>query len=542
MAMNFGDLFDHLDQQLNPDTPIIIEEGKAGTLRRITAEQLKTSTNNLARRMLAMGGQPGDKVAMYARNRVEYLVATIAALKARLVHVNVNYRYKEGELRYLLDNSDAKFIVFESEFAATLDLVRGDLPSAEYFIEICDGGSPCDWAIAYDELAAGGDGAPLSIVRSPDDLFFLYTGGTTGMPKGVMWEHAVLWQMIGRDMLNPLAPVPKTPEEIQVPGAGGVLKNLVMMPFMHGSGVWSAINSLGYGNPVVIMRTESFDPDLALQNIGKHKIMSFMIAGDAFARPLIDALDANPGKYRLDSLKVVNSSAMIFSPHNKKALLAHCPQLVIHDNVGSSESSASAIAVVDKSTDLGSSAVVMKLTPNARVFTEDLREVKPGSGEKGFLAVSGNIPLGYYKDEKKTAETFLTIDGVRYSRPGDWVEVLADGSIKFLGRGNVSINTGGEKVYPEEVEAALKSHPAVGDCLIVGVPDKRFGQAIAAVVQLCDGAGGDEAALQEHVRQQLSGYKVPRHVIYTEKLFRAANGKADYQATKAFAEEQLATL
>jgi acyl-CoA synthetase (AMP-forming)/AMP-acid ligase II len=539
--MNLGDLFDYVDSKLDADVPVVVEEGVEGTLRTVTANDFRTRSNNLAKKFVDLGAQPGDKVAFYSKNRVEYLIGVVAAIKARLVHVNVNYRYGESELLYLFDNSDARFVIFESDYADKVATIRGDLPLCEHFIEVCDAGETvASWAKSFDELSGSGDGEPLDIERSPEDLLLMYTGGTTGMPKGVMWEQYMFWSMLGRNMLDPMAPVPQRPEDIDVAATGGGLNSLIVLPLMHGAGLYTAINALGYGNTCVIPRSGGFDADLSLRCIDKHNIRVLTISGDAFAKPIVDALDANPEGYQLQSLRVINSTAMIFSPHNKKAILRHLPDLLIFDNVGSSESSLSAMAVVSKDTDLDTSALIMQLTPGAKVFTEDLREVEPGSGGTGFLAVGGNLPLGYYKDEKKTAETFITVDGVRYSRPGDWVEPLADGSVKFLGRGNVCINSGGEKIYPEEVESALKSHEAVRDCLIVGVADDRLGQAVTAVVQLAADRSADAEQLQEHVRSQLSGYKVPRHIVFTDELYRAPNGKADYPATKELAEQDVA--
>ena len=540
MNVNLGDLFDHVDSSLDEDVTCIVEEGVNGTIRTFKSAELKFRSNNLARKLISMGAEPGDKVAFLSKNRAEYLIGFSAVVKARMTHVNINYRYGETELQYLFENSDARFVFFESDYSEQLNGIRRDLPLCEHFIEICeDNERPVNWAHSFEALSKEGDGEPLEITRDPKDLFFMYTGGTTGMPKGVMWEQCVLWNMIGRNFLAPAAEVPNKPEEIDVSSSGGGLNNLIVLPFMHGAGLYTAINALGYGNTCVLPRSKGFDPDLALRCIDKHQVMVLTISGDAFAKPIVDALDANRDSYALQSLHVINSTAMIFSPHHKKAILNHLPEIMIMDNVGSSESSGSAMAVVTKDSELDSSAVVLKLTPGAKVFNENLEEVEPGSGEKGFLAIGGNVPLGYYKDEKKTAETFITVDGIRYSRPGDWVEPLADGSVKFLGRGNMCINSGGEKIFPEEVEAALKSHDAVNDCVIVGVPDSRFGQAVTAVVELVGNTSVEDEQLREYVRAHLSGYKVPRHIVYTDKVYRAPNGKADYPGTKAFAVQEV---
>jgi fatty-acyl-CoA synthase len=410
----------------------------------------------------------------------------------------------------------------------------------EHYIEICDSDKPStNWASPFHELSETGNGERLQIERSPEDLIFLYTGGTTGMPKAAMWEQFMLWNMIGVNQQNPMAPSAQSTEEMNISPEGGGLNSLIILPLMHGAGLYTAINALGYGNTCVLVRTAGFDADVVLSCIEKHNIATITIAGDAFARPIIDAMEVAQGMYSLESLRIITSSAMIFSPHNKKALLKHCPEIVIIDNMASSESSTSARAITDKDSHLEEGVVRMQLAPNAKVFTEDLREVEPGSGEPGFLAISGILPLGYYKDEKKTAETFISVDGLRYSIPGDWVELDADGSLKFLGRGNVCINSAGEKIYPDEVEVALKSHDSVEDCLVVGLPDEKWGQAVTAVVQLTGDARVNTDALREHVRSLLAGYKVPKHILYVDEVFRGPNGKADYQATRSLAEKEL---
>jgi fatty-acyl-CoA synthase len=261
------------------------------------------------------------------RNRLEYLVATVALAKARLVHVNVNYRYKAGELVYLLDNSDSRCVIFESEFAGTLDATLGQLDSTGYFIEVSDDNRTHEWSHSFREFAQSGDGEPLDIERSSSDQFFMYTGGTTGMPKGVMWEQGALWNMIGPNPLTPFSPAPQTLTELNVPSEGGKNKTLVILPFMHGSGVWTSLASIGYGDPVVMMRSKRFDPALTLTTIDKYGIANVTIAGDAFAKPLIDELEANPGNYQLATLKGLRSSAMLFSSRNKALFLKHAPGL-----------------------------------------------------------------------------------------------------------------------------------------------------------------------------------------------------------------------
>ena len=532
MAMNFGDLYDRVDSILQPEVPVFVEEDDAGTCRTTYAGEFKCRTNNLAQQLLALGARPDDKIAIYQRNRVEYMETAVAAFKARLVHVNVNFRYREDELYYLFDNSDTRFVVYDTEFAPVLENIRARLHKVVAFIEVGAATPELEGALAYENLVSAGDGEPLQIQRSPEDLIFIYTGGTTGLPKGVMWQHKALWNMIGRNIKDPLAAIAQRPADMPLAPNGNQASMITVMPFMHGAGLYSSMNSLAYGNTNIIMATRGFNPQRVLECIEKYQIRVLTIAGDAFAKPLADALDAHSGKFDLSSLMVINSTAMIFSPVNKRRIIAHIPDVAIMDNMGSSESPGSATATTTRDSDLDNKNIVMKLKPNARVFTEDLREVKPGSGEQGFLAVTGDLPVGYYKDEAKTAEAFVTVDGVRYAKPGDWCELLADGTIKFLGRGNICINTGGEKVYPEEVEATLKSHPLVHDCLVVGVPDERWGQIITAVIEPKPGSQPTPEALQAHVREHLAGYKVPRHILTIDTIGRAASGKADYPRIK----------
>lgn len=540
MAMNFGDMFDNAGEVLDPEFALLHEEGVDGLIRTISVAEFKRWTNNLARALLERGCEPGDKVAIYMRNRSEYIIATAAATKARLTHVNVNYRYKADELRYILENSDARCVVFDAEFEQTLDAVRGDLGQRPMFVAVTDGDTSVDWAASFQSLCSDGDGSPLDIKRSPEDQIFMYTGGTTGLPKGVVWEQGALWDMIGKHVLTPMEPAPQSPGDIDIPKEGAPHKNIIILPLMHGAGLYSAISAIGYGEAIVLMRTRRYDPELTLANIEKYRVSLITIAGDALAKPLVDTLESNPGKYDLSSLKGIRSSAMVLSPGNKEKLLKHCPNLMIVDAVGSSESTASAMNICNANTNFAAGeGALMQLTPDAKVFDENWQEVEPIAGNIGFLAVSGATPLGYYNDSEKTAQTMTEVNGVRYSRPGDFVEFQEGGMIKFLGRGNVCINTGGEKVYPEELEIAIKSHTGVADCLIVGVPDARLGEAITAVIELKEGAASEVEDYRSHVRAQLADYKVPKHVVFTPKVFRSDAGKADYTMTREFALAEL---
>ena len=531
---NFGDLLDGVERVLKKDAPAILHGD-----RTLSWGEFSRMSNNLAAALVARGAQPGDKVSFYMRNRAEYLVCLAACFKARLVHVNVNYRYTDDELHYIFDNSDSKFVFFGVEFAEFAERLSARTACVSHWIQ-ADGEAP-SFAEPLAALCAEGSGAPLDIERSPEDLIFIYTGGTTGMPKGVMWQHCDLWGALGYGgtILANEGTIPETPQiHIENVGRYGPgPRQVAACPLMHGTGLFTAILNLMAGGCVGTLEGASFDAEDLFDTIQEHDIQSVVIVGDAFAKPMLNALNANPNRWNLGSLKIIISSGVMWSLDVKQGLLEHHPGMVLADMFGSSEAvgfGASVTSAAGKS-----KTAVFKIGDHCKVFTEDHREVVPGSGERGFIARSGAIPLGYYKDEKKTAETFPSIDGVRYSVPGDWCTVEEDGTLTLLGRGSSCINTAGEKVYPEEVEEALKTHDTVEDALVVGVPDEKWGNAVTAVVKLSPDAAFDEAALRQHVRERLAGYKRPKRVLSVPKMFRAPNGKADYKGALAFAKEQL---
>jgi len=529
---SFGDLLEGIDGVLPADAPAI----RQGELRRTWGE-LARRTNNLAAALVARGARPDDKVAFYLRNGPEYVEALAACFKARLVHANVNYRYLDDELLYILDNSDARFVVYDAEFEDRVAALRGRVRDV---LCIRTGAEAPPGGVAFEPLAEEGAGAPLGLERSGDDLVFMYTGGTTGLPKAVMWRHADLWGALGsgRNARANRGEAPADPathvRNVGRQGPGPV--QMPVCPLMHGTGLFSAIGHLLGGGSLVLTRNPSFDPEEVLDTIDACSVQSIVIVGDAFARPLLRTLAAEPGRWDLSSLKVILSSGVMWSREVKQGLLAQRPHLLLADLFGSSEAVGFGSSVT--SAEQEGSTARFRIGEHCRVFTEDHREVQPGSGERGLVARSGPIPLGYYKDPEKTAATFPTIDGVRWSIPGDWCTVEADGTLDLLGRGSACINTAGEKVYPEEVEEALKAHPAVEDALVVGVPDERWGQAVTAVVEP-SGDPVDEEALRAHVRERLAGYKTPKRVLSTERMFRAPNGKADYRRARDFALEQL---
>jgi fatty-acyl-CoA synthase len=535
MGWNFGDILDGIGTALPADAPALAHGDD-----RVSWGELTSRSNNLARALLARGAQPDDKVAFYMRNRREYLVALAACFKARLVHVNVNYRYVDDELHYILDNSDAKFAIFGDEFVERADALRARLPKLGQWIQT--GGEAPDFAEGFAALCAAGDGKALDIERSPDDLLFIYTGGTTGMPKGVMWRAEDLWGALSAGgTIEANGGSPPSSLEVHLKnvaafGPGPI--QLPACPLMHGTGLLTAILNLAAGGCCVTLTKPSFEAEELFDTVERHGAQSLVIVGDAFAKPMLNALDANPGRWDLGSVRIVVSSGVIWSREVKAGLLRHHEGWLLADMFGSSEAVGFGSSV--SSAKGGTKTAVFSIGDDCKVFSEDHREIAPGSGERGFIARRGPIPLGYYKDPEKTAKTFPTIDGVRYSVPGDWCTVEADGTLNLLGRGSVCINSAGEKIYPEEVEEALKTHADVEDALVVGLADEKWGQAVTGIVELREGADFDEDGLRRHVREHLAGYKTPKRIFPVERMFRAPNGKADYKGATAFAEGERA--
>jgi len=535
VAWNFGDILDAISPVLPADAPAFIHGD-----RTINWGEATKASNNLARGLIARGAQPGDKIAIYMRNRPEYLLTLAAAFKARLTHVNVNYRYTPEEVWYIFDNSDAQAVVYASEFRDAVAEIRPRLPKVQSWIEVSSDGKTAPFAEPFQRLAADGNGGPLDIQRSGDDQFFIYTGGTTGMPKGVIWTHNDLREITLAGARR-MGPVPETLEALaaHTAKAGPGMRTLPAPPLMHGTGLLTAMGAMLGGGSVVTLEAESFDAEEALRAIDRHKPQTMAIVGDSFARPILNALNANPGKYDVSSLAMIISSGVMWSVEVKRGLLEHMPQAMLNDGFSSSEALGMGASVMAKGVEAPTAKFM--IGERCKVFDENDQPVVPGSGVPGMVAIAGNNPLGYYKDEAKTARTFRTIGGERYSIPGDWVTVEADGSLTLLGRGNACINTAGEKVFPEEVEEALKRHPAVEDALVVGLPDEKWGQAVTGVITLADGAALDEADLRAHVRKSLAGYKTPKRIFLADRSLRASNGKADYPAAKAAAEAAVAT-
>ena len=524
-----------------PDAPALIH----GELVRPWRE-LEHRAARLAGFLGAHGLTAGSKVALYLHNRPEYLEATFAAFKVRAATANVNYRYLEPELQYLLDNCDAEAVVFDAEFAERLGNVRASLPKLRAFLCVgADEQHPVpEWATAYEDAVATHE--PMApIERSAEDLWLLYTGGTTGMPKGVMWPHRSMLGAAGAATFAAIkAPVPQDLDQVveavrTFHERDKVIRLLPAAPLMHGTAALTSMAVLSSGGRVVTLTSRSFDPHELCRAVQTHRVSQLTIVGDAFARPINEALaeaDAQGEPYDLSSLKVILSSGVMWSQQAKDELHRWC-SATLADALGSSEGIgfANSIARPGKSASTGQ----FSLGEHARVITEDGADVVPGSGERGLLAVGGPIPVGYYNDPEKTAATFRTIDGRVWSVPGDYATVEADGTIRLLGRGSACINTAGEKVYPEEVEEVLKLHPHVVDANVVGVPDEKWGQAVAAVVSVASNGhqAPDEAELVTHAKSHLAGYKCPKRVVVVDEVRRGPNGKPDYRWAAAVLQE-----
>ena len=515
-----------------PNRTATIADGRYTSWR-----EFEQRAGSIASLLIAHGVGPGAKAALYMHNRNEYQEAQFAIFKVGGCPINVNYRYKTDELVYLLDNSDSEVIFFQSSYAMRIWEIKDRLPKVKLFVQIDDGTEALlKGAQDYERAIRQNKPAP-RVAQDPEGVYMLYTGGTTGMPKGVMYpvgayaEFLIGMGAAGRGLTPPknMSEYLGFLEQIEAPPV-----SLPACPLMHGTGIWlGSFLPMLLGGTVVTTSKLGLDPDLLLGQVEEYRVSDVVIVGDAFARPILSALDAAEKRgtpYDLSTLKQIASSGVMWSQEIKEGLLRH-HDMVLADIMGSSEGGMGSSATTRE--DVKGTAK-FELNEGVRVITDDGRFVEAGSGEMGKIATSAFVPLGYYKDEEKSAATFREVDGVRYSFPGDYATVEADGSIILLGRGSACINTGGEKVFPEEVEEAVKRHAEVVDCLVVGVPDERFGERIVAVTSLKEGSELTAEELIAFTTEHLSGYKTPRQILPAPEVRRGANGKADYKWAKAF--------
>ena len=530
VALNIADLAEHAIDAVPDRVALICGD------EQLTYAQLEEHANRLAHYLQERGVRKGDKVGLYCRNRIEIVIAMVGIIKAGAILVNVNFRYVEGELRYLFENSDMVTLVHERRYSDRVANVLPDTPNVKTVLVVEDGADN-DFhrygGVEFYSAIANSSPERDFGERSADDIYLLYTGGTTGFPKGVMWRHEDIYRVLfgGTDF----ATGEFVKDEYDLAKAAAANPPMIrypIPPMIHGatqSATWMSIFS---GQTTVL--APEFNADEVWTAIHDHKVNLLFFTGDAMARPLLDALLSardNGNEYDLSSLFLLASTAALFSPSIKEKLLELLPNRVITDSIGSSETGFGGTSIVTTG-QAHTGGPRVTIDHRTVVLDDDGNEVKPGSGVRGVIAKKGNIPVGYYKDEKKTAETFRTINGVRYAIPGDYAQVEADGTVTMLGRGSVSINSGGEKIYPEEVEAALKAHPDVFDALVVGVPDPRYGQHVAAVVHARPGRKPALSELDGFVRSEIAGYKVPRSLWFVDEVKRSPAGKPDYRWAK----------
>ncbi|MDQ1032193.1 acyl-CoA synthetase (AMP-forming)/AMP-acid ligase II [Streptomyces umbrinus] len=537
MEYNLADLFESVvDVVPDREALVYIDHPGTGAERRLTYAELDAAANRVAHHLIDSGIRPGEHLGLHLYNGIEYLQTVLGCLKARIVPVNVNYRYVEEELVYLYRDADLAALVFDTEFT---ERVAAAMPRTSALRHLVRVGAPASDApvlptvVDFADIEASGSSERGFPPRSPDDQFIIYTGGTTGMPKGVMWRQEDLF-FSGLGGGAPTGEPVKTPEELaeRVAAGGEGITFFPTPPLMHGTSTLTAFIGFNFGQRIVIHR--KFVPEEVLRTIEKEKVTSMSLVGDAMLRPLIDALNGPMKGTDTSSMFSVSSSGAIMSETVRAQFQALIPNVTLLNNFGSSESGFNGTATDDSGPDRG-----FRIRVNSRTQVVDPTTYEPVPvGEVGRVAQRGHVPLGYYNDPRKTAETFFEKDGARWVLLGDMATVDEEGVVTVLGRGSQCINTGGEKVYPEEVEQALKSHPDVYDALVAGVPDEKWGNHVAAVVQLRTGAGQPSLDdIQNHCRTHLAGYKIPRQLVITDSIQRSPSGKADYRWARSVAAE-----
>jgi len=536
MAFQMADIFEAMVDAI-PDRECFV----CGD-QRYTYAAFEERANRLAHALQARGIGRADHVGTYMYNSAEYVTTMIACFKLGAVPININYRYVEEELVYLFANADLKAVVHHREFAPRIAAVRDGCPLLESLIYVDDESGADAEAIGsleFDKVLSEGSPQRDFEPRSGDDLFIIYTGGTTGMPKGVIWRHEDIFfaGLAGGDPTggNPVKSVEELVERAK--NAPMQLTMMVAAPLIHGAAQLATFIAFDAGNKLVMQKR--FDADDLVRLMSEEKVNSVSIVGDAMARPLAEALERNArsGRYPIDSVFAISSAGAIFSEPVKARIKRLLPNTLLIDSYGSTETGFQGSGSGAESRSFGE-GLSFKMNDRTVVLDDEHRIVEPGSGARGRVALRGHVPVGYYNDPAKTAETFVTIDGQRYSITGDVAEVLEDGTVKLFGRGSVCINSGGEKIFVEEVENALVSHEAIYDAVVVGVDDEKWGQRVVALVSIEPGVPvPSEEQIQAHARTRVAGYKVPKEIHVVEQVFRGPNGKADYKASKQLATE-----
>ncbi|MEV7656836.1 acyl-CoA synthetase [Streptomyces anulatus] len=534
MEYNLADLFESVvDAVPDREALLYVDHPGTGAERRLTYAELDAAANRIAHHLIDAGIRPGEHLGLHLYNGVEYLQTVLGALKARIVPVNVNYRYVEEELVYLYRDADLAALVFDGEFDERVAAAAPQAPGLRHLVRVgpAPAAPPAVPVVPFTEAERSGGSGRGFAPRSADDQFIIYTGGTTGMPKGVMWRQEDLF-FSGLGGGAPTGEPVKAPRELaeRVAAGGDGITFFPTPPLMHGTSTLTAFIGFNFGQRVVVHR--KFVPAEVLRTIEKEKVTSVSLVGDAMLRPLIDCLNGPLRGTDCSSLFSVSSSGAIMSDSVRAEFQALVPTVMLLNNFGSSESGFNGTATADSGPERG-----FRVQVNARTAVVDPVTYEPvAPGEPGRIAQRGHVPLGYYNDPAKTADTFFRRGEERWVLLGDMATVDADGIVTVLGRGSQCINTGGEKVYPEEVEQALKSHPDVYDALVAGVPDERWGNRVAAVVQLRENTEAlTLEAVQAHCRTRLAGYKIPRALVLADRIQRSPSGKADYRWAKAVA-------
>ena len=536
MNLNFASVWEMIADLVPDNDALICGEDV------VSWKSYDSRSSKVASALINAGLGANSKAGLYLNNSNEYLIGQNAIFKIGGVPINVNYRYVEEELIYLLDNSDAEAVFYHACYSSRIKQIAKSLPNIKAWIEVADGNkSHFSDCIRYEEIL--NDYPPMErIERDPETIYMLYTGGTTGMPKGVMYKQGEFLTFLFRTLKAMGYDVPEDLSDLEASILASktndeFIKSLVGCPLMHGTGMWlGAFLPLLLGGTVITTSNLGFDPDKLWAQVQDKKATNIVIVGDAFAKPMLDSLDRaqnsnNP--YDIGSVKVIISSGVMWSAEVKQGLLSH-HNMSLMDTMGSTEGGIGSSVTTRENP---SETAKFAINPGVIILADDGEILKPGSDKIGLIGTSGLVPTGYYKDEKKSAETFKEINGTRYSFPGDYAKLESDGTITLLGRGSNCINSAGEKIYPEEVEEAIKTHNDVFDCLVVGMPDEKFGQRIVAVVSTVDNKVLDELVLIENTRKKIAGYKLPKQILFTDEVKRAPNGKANYKWAKSYAEE-----
>ena len=541
MEFNAADIFEGVVDRV-PDREAIVHGST-----RLTYKELDARSNKAANALKKLGIKKGSHVGIYAFNCVEWLEIMLGAYKLCAIPININYRYVEEELKYLIENADMEAIFYHKQFSKKLQNIKGQLPLLKSFICIndhSDNENVIEESFDFESLIINEDESRLKVQRSGDDQYILYTGGTTGMPKGVVWRMEDVLMTLGGGIDAVTGEKYKTPEEFADKCYQDQTIALALAPFMHGGAQWQSFNAFFSGWKLIINDQISFDADYIWEVVAKEKVMNLTIMGDAMGRPLCDALPKAIEKgLDLSSLFVLSSTASVFSATIKDTILEFLPNLFLIDAVGSSETGATGVNIHTKDGKLKDSGGGPKFTKPefSEILNLDTKEIILPSDTQtiGYLARKGHVPLAYYKDEEKSKKTFIEVNGERYSIPGDMAKYEADGHMTLLGRGSVSINSGGEKIFPEEVEMALKAHPNIFDCLVVGVKDDRWGQKVVAVIQRRKDIEMSLEEIKEVASKYIASYKMPKAIVFSELIERAPSGKPNYQWAQKYANSEL---